>query len=77
MISGLSTRVGAAQNLAERHIDLAAITQADGWRSTRIPCNVRRRCGKIRDGEGGGGQRPQVSNEVYASGIPAWTLNSA
>jgi hypothetical protein len=31
---GYSTRVGAAQDLAELDIDLAAITRADGWKST-------------------------------------------
>jgi integrase len=35
--SGHSTRVGAAQDLAELDIDLAAITQAGGWKSTRMP----------------------------------------
>jgi hypothetical protein len=36
-VSGHSTRVGAAQDLAELDIDLAAITQAGGWKSTRTP----------------------------------------
>jgi integrase/recombinase XerD len=36
-VSGHSTRVGAAQDLAELDIDLAAITQAGGWNSTRMP----------------------------------------
>lgn len=36
-VSGHSTRVGAAQDLAALDIDLAAITQAGGWRSTRMP----------------------------------------
>jgi site-specific recombinase XerD len=36
-ISGHSTRVGAAQDLAALDIDLAAITQAGGWKSTRMP----------------------------------------
>ncbi len=36
-VSGHSTRVGAAQDLAELYIDLAAITQAGGWKSTRMP----------------------------------------
>jgi len=36
-VSGHSTRVGAAQDLAELDIDLAAITQAGGWKSTRMP----------------------------------------
>jgi integrase len=35
-ISGHSTRVGAAQDLAELDIDLAAITQAGGWKSPRM-----------------------------------------
>jgi len=29
--------VGATQDLAELDIDLAAITQAGGWKSTRMP----------------------------------------
>jgi integrase/recombinase XerD len=36
-VSGHSTRVGAAQDLAELDMDLAAITQAGGWKSTRMP----------------------------------------
>jgi hypothetical protein len=36
-VSGHSTRVGAAQDLAELDTDLAAITQAGGWKSTRMP----------------------------------------
>jgi integrase len=36
-VSGHSTRVGAAQDLAELDIDFAAITQAGGWKSTRMP----------------------------------------
>ena len=36
-ISGHSTRVGATQDLAALDIDLAAITQAGGWKSTRMP----------------------------------------
>jgi hypothetical protein len=35
-ISGHSTRVGATQDLAAQDIDLAAITQAGGWKSTRM-----------------------------------------
>lgn len=37
MVSGHSARVGAAQDLAELDIDLAAITQAGGWKSPRMP----------------------------------------
>jgi integrase len=36
-VSGHSTRVGATQDLAALDIDLAAITQAGGWKSTRMP----------------------------------------
>jgi hypothetical protein len=36
-VSGHSRRVGAAQDLAALDIDLAAITQAGGWKSTRMP----------------------------------------
>jgi integrase len=36
-VSGHSTRVGATQDLAALEIDLAAITQAGGWKSTRMP----------------------------------------
>lgn len=36
-VSGHSTRVGATQDLASLDIDLAAITQAGGWKSTRMP----------------------------------------
>jgi integrase/recombinase XerD len=36
-ISGHSTRVCAAQDLAALDIDLAAITRAGGWKSTRMP----------------------------------------
>jgi integrase len=36
-VSGHSTRVGATQDLAELDIDLAAITQAGDWKSTRMP----------------------------------------
>jgi integrase len=37
LVSGHSTRVGATQDLAALDIDLAAIPQAGGWKSTRIP----------------------------------------
>jgi integrase len=36
-VSGHSTRVGATQDLAALDIDLAAITQAGGWKSPRMP----------------------------------------
>jgi hypothetical protein len=42
-VSGHSTRVGATLDLAALHTDLAAITQAGEWKSTRMPCNRQRR----------------------------------
>jgi hypothetical protein len=36
-VSGHSTRVGATQDLAALNIDLAAIAQAGGRKSTRMP----------------------------------------
>jgi hypothetical protein len=36
-VGGHSTRTGAAQNLAELDIDFAAIKQAAGWKSPRMP----------------------------------------
>jgi integrase/recombinase XerD len=56
-VSGHSTRVGAAQDLAELDIDLAAITQAGGWKSTKMPlrCGREDQCGEVRNGTGGGG----------------------
>src|SRR5271170_2788530 len=36
-VSEHSTRVGATQDLVALDIDLAAITQAGGWKSTRMP----------------------------------------
>ena len=36
-VSGHSTRVGATQDLTALDIDLASVTQAGGWKSTRMP----------------------------------------
>jgi len=49
-ISGHSTRVGAAQDLAELDIDLAAITQAGGWKSTRMPLQYAEKINAARSG---------------------------
>ncbi len=48
--SGHSTRVGAAQDLAELDIDLAAITQAGGWKSTRMPLHYAEKIDAARSG---------------------------
>jgi len=49
-VSGHSTRVGAAQDLAELDIDLAAITQAGGWKSTRMPVQYAEKINAARSG---------------------------
>ena len=49
-VSGHSTRVGAAQDLAELDIDLAAITQAGGWKSTRTPLQYAEKINAARSG---------------------------
>lgn len=49
-VSGHSTRVGAAQDLAALDIDLAGITQAGGWKSTRMPLQYAERFNAARSG---------------------------
>src|SRR5258708_7889623 len=49
-VSGHSTRVGAAQDLAALDIDLAAITQAGGWKSTRMPLQYAEKIDAARSG---------------------------
>jgi integrase len=50
MVSGHSTRVGATQDLAALDIDLAAITQAGGWKSPRMPLQYAERINVARSG---------------------------
>jgi integrase len=49
-VSGHSTRVGSAQDLAALDIDLAAITQAGGWKSTRMPLQYAEKIDAARSG---------------------------
>ena len=49
-VSGHSTRVGATQDLAALDIDLAAITQAGGWKSTQMPLQYAERINAARSG---------------------------
>ncbi len=49
-VSGHSTRVGAAQDLAALDIDLAAITQAGGWKSPRMPLQYAEKINSARSG---------------------------
>jgi integrase len=49
-VSGHSIRVGATQDLAALDIDLAAITQAGGWKSPRMPLQYAERINVARSG---------------------------
>jgi hypothetical protein len=49
-VSGHSTRVGATQDLATLDVDLAAITQAGGWKSTRMPLHYAEKINAGRSG---------------------------
>jgi hypothetical protein len=49
-VSGHSMRVGATQDLAALDIDLAAITQAGGWKSTRMPLQYAEKINAARSG---------------------------
>jgi hypothetical protein len=49
-VSGHSTRVGAAQDLAKLDIDLAAITQAGGWTSPRMPLQYAAKINAVKSG---------------------------
>jgi integrase len=49
-MSGHSTRVGATQDLAALDVDLAAITQAGGWKSTRMPLQYAEKINVARSG---------------------------
>ena len=49
-VSGHSTRVGATQDLAALDIDLAAITQAGGWESSRMPLQYAEKIHAARSG---------------------------
>ena len=50
LVSGHSTRVGATQDLVALDIDLAAITQAGGWKSTRMPLQYAEKISAARSG---------------------------
>jgi hypothetical protein len=49
-VSGHSTGVGEKQDLAALDIDLAAITQAAGWKSTRMPLQYAEKIDVARSG---------------------------
>jgi integrase len=49
-VSGHSTRVGATQDLTALDIDLGAIAQAGGWKSTRMPLQYAEKINAARSG---------------------------
>jgi integrase len=49
-VSAHSTRVGATQDLTALDIDLAAIAQAGGWKSTRMPLQYAEKITAARSG---------------------------
>jgi hypothetical protein len=55
-VSGHSVRVGATQDLLALNIDLAAITQAGGRKSTRMPLQYAEKINAARSGHGEGGR---------------------
>ena len=64
--SGHSTRVGATQDLAALDIDLAAITQAAGWRSTRMPLQYAEdQRSEVANGKGGKEKRKGLTDAQF------------
>jgi hypothetical protein len=77
-VSGHSTRVGATQDLAALDIDLAAITQAGGWKSTRMPLQyaekiVASRSGMARSAELQG-RNEDLTRQVNVTTMPSTFL---
>jgi integrase len=70
-VSGHSTRVGATQELAALDIDLGAITQAGGWKSTRMPLQYAEKINAARSGmaraAAASGRDETVSANLYYS----------
>jgi integrase len=70
-VSGHSTRVGAIQDLAALDIDLAAITQAGGWKSTRMPLQYAEKINAGRSGMAraaekmGRDAKPEISERLF------------
>jgi integrase len=64
-VSGHSTRVGATQDLAALDIDLAAITQAGGWKSPRMPLQYAEKINAARSGMAKAAAVTGRNEEVY------------
>jgi hypothetical protein len=59
---------GAAQDLAELDIDLAAITQAGGWKSTRMPLQYAEKINAARSGMARAGPPPAATKRSLNRG---------
>jgi len=70
-VSGHSTRVGAAQDLAALDIDLAAITQAGGWKSTRMPLQYAEKINAARSGMARASDRHRPRRSGLCRGVGA------
>jgi hypothetical protein len=70
-VSGHSTRAGAAQDLAELDIDLAAISQAEGWKSTRMPLKHAEKINAARSGMARGGSGYRTRRNLYLKRLSA------
>jgi integrase len=70
-VSGHSTRVGATQDLTALDVDLAAITQAGGWKSTRMPLQYAEKINAARSGmaraAAATGRDNQISEEASSA----------
>jgi hypothetical protein len=68
---GTPTRVDATQDLAELDIDLAAITQAGGWKSTRMPLQYAE---KINAARSGMARAAGATGRSLNGGRPLWQV---
>ena len=68
-VSGHSTRVGATQDLAALDINLAAITQAGGWKSPRMPLQYAEKIHAARSGVVRAAAATGRDESVYEEGV--------
>jgi integrase len=69
LVSGHSTRVGATQDLVALDIDLAAITQAGGWKSTRMPLQYAEKISAARSGMARAAEKAGRDGPVRRPGV--------
>ncbi len=73
-VSAHSTRVGATQDLAALDIDLAAITQAGGWKSPRMPLQYAE---KINVGRSGMARAAEKTGRDLSVDMPLSSVSTA